>query len=226
MAALIVLGSAGLWIYQDRFSSAGQIEKLQEQKLALQQIIQRLGSERRVADLIVTRQQTQGSVPVTNLLFMEYDRNGNGLAAKSFVVRGHDVHVDAMVIIFDRELVKADDPLRGHSIALFTSIYGDQQSPSDAAHIDTPGTIPEIYRQSDPRISSFEMSLWNEFWRLAGDKQLREQRGVRVAEGQGVWGPLEPDKLYTLTLDADGGLNLTSEPMKGIYRAALQHDVN
>jgi hypothetical protein len=29
----------------------------------------------------------------------------------------------------------------------------------------------------------------------------------------------EPDKLYTLTLEAAGGLNLSTEPMKGIYRA-------
>ena len=46
--------------------------------------------------------------------------------------------------------------------------------------------------------------------------------GVRVATGQGVFGPLVPERLYTLTLESTGGLNLTSEPMKGIYREALQ----
>jgi hypothetical protein len=161
---------------------------------------------------------------VTTLLFVEYDRNGNDLPPKSFVVRGRDVHIDAMVIIFDRALVKADDPLRGHSIALFTSIYGDHQEPAEAAHIDTPGGVPDIYRGADSHVTAFETALWSQFWELASDKQLRAQRGVRVAEGQGVWGPLEPDKLYTLTLDAGGGLNLTSEPLKGIYRAALRHD--
>jgi hypothetical protein len=226
MACLIVLGSLGLWIYQDRFSSDVQIRKLQAQTQELQTIVQRLSTERRVADLMVLNRQVQGNVPVTTLLFVEYDRKGNDLPAKSFVVRGNDIHIDAMVIMFDRDLVKADDPLRGHSIALFTSIYGDRQMPANATQIDAPGSIPDIYRGADAHVTAFETSLWAEFWKLTEDKELREKRGVRIAEGQGVWGPLQTDKLYTLTLDNAGGLNLSSEPMKGIYRAAIGQRVN
>jgi hypothetical protein len=225
MAGLIVLGSLGLWIYQDRFSNDIQIRKLQAQTQELQTIVQRLSTERRVADLIVVNHQMQGAVPVTTLLFVEYDRSGNDLPPKSFVVRGNDIHIDAMVIMFDRDLVKANDPLRGHSIALFTSIYGDEEAPAAAAQIDTPGSIPDIYRGADAHVTAFETSLWAEFWKLTNDKELREARGVRIAEGQGVWGPLLTDKLYTLTLDNAGGLNLSSEPMKGIYRAAIQRNL-
>ena len=49
-----------------------------------------------------------------------------------------------------------------------------------------------------------------------------KEKGVRVAMGQGVWGMFEPDRLYTITLENDGGLSLTSEPLKGIYREALK----
>ena len=46
---------------------------------------------------------------------------------------------------------------------------------------------------------------------------------MRVAQGEGPWGPFNMDRLYTLTIDADGGLNIVSQPLKGIYREALQH---
>src|SRR5688500_19888587 len=51
-------------------------------------------------------------------------------------------------------------PLRGHSVALFTKIYGDKQSPAEAQRIDEPGTIPSVYRGADPRVSKFELELW------------------------------------------------------------------
>ena len=46
--------------------------------------------------------------------------------------------------------------------------------------------------------------------------------GVRVAQGEGVWRPVDPDKLYTITLECNGGLNIRSEPLKAIYSEALK----
>jgi hypothetical protein len=132
------------------------------------------------------------------------------------------VHFDAMVIKFDRDFVQRNDPLRGHSLALFTRVYGEHETPESGARVDEPGAIPQVYRGADPRITEFEMGLWKDFWRLANDADFRSGFGVRVASGQGVWGPLEPERLYTLTLESSGGLNMTSEPMKGIYREALR----
>jgi hypothetical protein len=91
--------------------------------------------------------------------------------------------------------------------------------------IDTPGEVPDIYHGTDPRVGEFEKGLWKDFWRLASDANYRNEIGVRVANGQGVWGPFEPDKLYTITLESDGGLNIASEPLKGIYREALKRRV-
>ncbi|MEA2736432.1 MAG: hypothetical protein QOE14_2883, partial [Humisphaera sp.] len=128
---------------------------------------------------------------------------------------------DAMVIKFDHDYVAASDALRGHSIALFTKIYGDNQSPSEAAMIDPPGKIPEIYRGADPVVSDFELKLWNDFWKLYDDENYRKSKGVRALGGHGVWGPFQTDKLYTLSIESAGGLNMSSEPLKGIYRAAI-----
>jgi hypothetical protein len=226
IAGLLVLLIAmliALAVYRDHYAADRKVAKLEEEQRALTAVVAHLTSERRVANLVVTdKHVASDGIPLTTLLFVEIARNGTELPARSFSVRGQFVHVDAMVIKFDREDVKADDPLRGRSIALFTKIYGDQETPASAVLIDQPGTIPQIYSDADPTLSAFELDLWRNFWLLAGDPGYAASKGVRVANGQGVWGMFEPDKLYTLTLEADGGLNLTSEPLKGIYRA-LQH---
>src|ERR1041384_2549613 len=124
LSALVMAGSVGIWIYQEHFSASRQIAKLEAQKKQLETIVGRLSAEKRVAEIIVTDQHQNGSMLTTELLFVEYAKDGSSLPAKSFTIDGRMVHIDAMVIKFERELVKLDDPLRGHSIALFTRIYG------------------------------------------------------------------------------------------------------
>jgi hypothetical protein len=224
LLVLLVAMTIGLALYRDHYAADRKVAKLEEEKRALTAVVSHLTSERRVADLVVTNKHDgPDGIPVTTLLFVEIARNGTELPARSFTVRGQFAHVDAMVIKFDREDVKTDDPLRGRSIALFTKIYGDQETPASALPIDPPGTVPEVYRDADPTLTAFELDLWKDFWRLADDPDYAASRHVRVANGQGVWGMFEPNKLYTLTLEADGGLNLTTEPLKGIYRAAMSH---
>lgn len=219
---LVIAGSAGIIAYHNHFSAERKIEQLQDEKNQLAQIVKRLGEEKRVAEVLVENQQTIDGELHTTLLFVEYAKDGTSLPPKSFSFAGKMAHIDAMVIKFDRGFVEADDALRGHSIALFTKIYGDKQTPAEAAHIDEPGTIPNVYRGVDPRVSRFEMELWQNFWKLAENPAFRQRHGVRIANGQGLWGPFDPDKIYTITIESDGGLNMTSEPLKGIYREALK----
>jgi hypothetical protein len=226
LTILLVITSAGVVYYQQQTSATKQIEKLQDEKRQLEQVVTRLSTEKRVADILVSRQEKDATGKLqTTLLFVEYDKQGNPLPGKSFTIEGNTAHIDAMVVKFDRGLVAQDDPIRGHSIALFTKIYGENQTPAQAMMIDTPGKIPDIYRGTDPRISEFEMSLWTDFWKLYEDESYRKSKGVRALGGHGVWGPFQSDRLYSITIESDGGLNMTSEPLKGIYREALKQRV-
>ena len=223
LTILLLAASGGLVYYQHATDTEKKIEKLQDEKKQLEQVVTRLSTERRVADVLVSRQEPNAQgVTETTLLFVENDKQGNPLPAKSFTILGRVAHIDAMVIKFDHGFVQQNDALRGHSIALFTKIYGDHQSPADAQMIDPPGKIPDVYRGADPKVTQFEMDLWNNFWKLYEDPAYRQSKGVRALGGHGVWGPFQPDRLYTITLEADGGLNMTSEPIKGIYREALK----
>ncbi len=224
LCLLVVAGAVGIYVYHSQTSADRQIQKLEQEKLELREIVRRLGAERRVADVMVTHRAEVEGVPVLTLLFVEYGRDGEPLPAKSFIVRGQSVHIDALVIKFDHDLVTGNDPLRGHSLALFQRIYGSAQTPESADPVDTPGQIPDVYRGADPRVSDFELDLWDNFWRLAEDPAYRVSKGVRIANGQGVWQPLKTDQLYTLTLETDGGINIQTEPIKGIYREALRRN--
>ncbi len=222
LSVLITIGLIGIVYYRDHTEEARHVAELQSENFQLQMVVERLTGERRVAELLVTDQRTVNGVVNTTLLFQEYARNGAMLPPKSFTIIGNEAHLNAMVIKFDHDFVKQDDPLRGHSIALFTRIYGNHQSPDSGPSIDTPGQIPGFYQGVDPQVGSFELDLWKNFWRLADDANYRREKGVRVPSGEGPWWPCVPEKLYTVTLESDGGLNVTSEPVKGIYLEALR----
>jgi hypothetical protein len=222
LCVFIIGGSIGVWFIQDRYSTQHQIAKLEEEKRVLTEVVQRLTDEKRVAQVLVTDQTTFAGGSRTTLLFVEDAKDGTSLPPRTFTIDGNEAHIDALVIRFKQDFVTQGDPLRGHSIALFTRIYGASQTPGQGFAIDEPGKIPEIYRGADPRVTEFEMDLWKNFWRLADDPEYREKKGVEIANGQGVWGPFEPDKLYTITIQSHGGVSITSQPLKGIYRAALK----
>jgi hypothetical protein len=223
LSVLVLAGAGGLY-YHRQGTTAGKLDEARQRNEQLKQVVQRLQAERRVADVIVTDQKTVEGVKKTTLLFVEYARDGTTLPARRFTIDGDVAHVDALVVKFERDFVQANDPLRGHSVALFTRLYGENQPPEKAFPIDPPREVPEAYRGADPHLSDFERGLWADFWKLAEDENYRKEKGVRVAQGEGVWAPFKPDRLYTLTLESDGGLAITSSPLKGIYREALKRE--
>lgn len=223
LAMLVLLGSAGIYLYRHSDPDARQLAALQREKEQLEQIVQRLSAERRIAQVLVTEQiRDEQGVLVTTLLFVEESRSGRTLPPKQVVVRGEHAYIDAMVTKFEQAYLESGDALRGQSIALFDKIFGSAQAPEEATRLDTPGRIPEIYRDTDPRISEFELSLWQRFWELASDPQKAAAAGVRVAHGQSVYGPFEPDKLYTLTIETNGNISMTSQPVPAVYREAMK----
>ena len=222
LATVLTIGVVLILFYRDHTAVERRTAELLDENRALAQVVDRLTDERRVAEMLVTNQTVINGIPQTTLLFVEYAKDHSALPPKVFTIQGNQVHLDAMVIKFERDFVKKNDPLRGHSIALFTKIYGNHQSPDQGSIIDLPGQIPNYYQGTDPRVSQFELGLWNDFWKLAKDSDYRAKMGVRVSNGQSVWWPCEPNQLYTITIESDGGLNVTFEPVKGIYREAMK----
>jgi len=220
MLLLVVGGSLGLLLYHHHLSAEYTIEQLQAQKEELEQIVQRLQTERRVAKILVTDQKTIDGKLQTTLLFVEYRRDGSALPARQFVIPGNEAHIDAEIVKFKDQYVKAGDPLRGQSILLFVRIYGATQTPAEGQPIDAPGSIPEIYRGADPQVSQFEQDIWSRFWNLYSDNEARDALGIRAMHGEGLYGPFDRQHLYTITVRPDGA-TMNVDPLEPIYRAAL-----
>ncbi len=222
LSGLLVAGSVCLYVLERRGGVSAQLDAERQRNVELRAIAERLKTETRVADMIVTDQREVNGKVQTTLLFVEYARDGvTPLPARRFTIEGKEAHVDALVVKFDGRYVEQNDVLRGRSIALFTRIFGNKQSPESAARIDEPGRIPAVYRGADPAQMQFEEPLWRDFWKLADDEAYRREMGVRVMQGESVFRPFEPGRLYTLTIESNGGLNIQSEPLKGVYREAL-----
>src|SRR5215213_10745634 len=103
---LILVGSAGIIAYQNHFAAERKVEQLQEEKKQLEQIVQRLSDEKRVAEVLVTEQATVDGELQTTLLFVEYAKDGTALPPKSFSFVGKMAHIDAMVIKFEHDFVQ------------------------------------------------------------------------------------------------------------------------
>jgi hypothetical protein len=221
LALLVVGGSATLFFYYVHNTAQRQIEELQHKNDQLEQIKSRLETDHRVARILVTDQKIVDGRTKTTLLFVEYRPDGSAMPAKQFTINGNEAHFDAQVIKFKDQYVEAADPLRGQSIMLFVRVYGADQAPDAGFPIDAPGTIPEVYRGSDPHISDFEQDLWNNFWKLYNDREARDARGIRGLHGEGLYGQFLPGHVYTITLRADGDGTITEEPLDPLMSKAL-----
>lgn len=222
LIATALLAGMAFWIYRYT-ENERQIRKLEQEKAHLQQIVQRLTSQKRLAEMIVTGKYIKDGMPKMDLLFIEYARDEKSAASiRSFTIDGSEAHLDAKVICFDRSFVFEGDPLRGTSVAVFTRIFGDKQAPEKGTRIDPEGGIPEVYKGADPSAAEFEARLWKDFWRLMEDPAFAKQHGVRLAQGDGKWWRPEEGKLYRFFIKADGGIELTLEPVNPIFIEAMK----
>jgi hypothetical protein len=222
LVAAVLLGGISYWMHRYT-ENERRIRQLEVEKRQLQAMVQRLTSQRRVAEMIVTGRRVEEGVPKLQLLFVEYARDEQTpVSVRDLTLSGTEVHIDAKVIRFDRNFVFEGDPLRGVSVALFTRAYGDKQTPEKGVVLDPAGVAPEVYKGADPAAADFEARLWKDFWRLLEDEPYAKAHGVRVAQGEGVWWPPQEGRLYTLCVGADGGIALKSEPVKAIYLEAMK----
>lgn len=174
----------------------------------MRDMIARLGTEFRVADVVVTEQTgPRGRDRRTSLRFVPYDRDGNALEPRNFTIAGDVAYFDAFVLKFEDRYVGEADALRGRSLYVFRRLFGEYQAPADGFPLDgsSPDGVPEGLRVG---AGEYEAALWKDFWSLAADPEKASSKGVRVAQGEAVYTRLEEGRTYRLTIEADGGINI------------------
>lgn len=211
LVVCVLVGGATGGYFGYYLPSHGREQEALRQVETLKRVVERLSSERRIAEAVLVDQQVD---PATGRLastvrFAEYGRDGRRLPERHFRVFGDEIYFDALVIKFQDHYVAAGDALRGKSIYLFRRVFGNQQAPEDGILIDDsqPSTaIPNVYRL-DAHPTDYERDLWNNFWYYASNRKEAEQRGVRVLMGEAVYQKMVLNQLYHLRIEADGGIN-------------------
>ncbi len=182
-------------------------------------MLRRLSRSQRIAHLEVVDQTYAGdvapdqsgtnstAVESTTILFIELDDQGAELAHQEFTIPGNVLFIDAWTAKFGHEDVALGHPLRGRTLILLRRIYSDRMEPREGHPIDTPGAVPAGYAATE--MSRFEQTVWEQFWEIATDSDLAERMGVRVAQGEVVYKPVQKGQRFELVVDAAGGINLT-----------------
>ncbi len=208
----VVLGTA--WWAVTHTAQERRIAELEAERTALLQVIERFKIERRVARLFVSDQRhgPDGRVASSTVEFATLDADGQPSNIRSAVIPGDVCYVDALVVRFLDTYIEQGDPLRGHSLHLFRRLFGEGQSPASGVSLDEPGAVPTAYR-ADPKLAEFEKRLWSRFWEYASNPKAAAELGVRVAQGEAVYQHVRKGQLWRISTRADGGLEMTLEPV-------------
>lgn len=210
----VILGSLAWWTTSQeaklRVEVAELENQLQREIAAREAAIERLSRSHRKARIEILQADPgdpkKGTSPSTTLRFIELDDHGRELARRDFSVPGEVVYVDAWTARFPTESIASADPLRGNTIVLFRRIYSDLLAPSQGLPIDTPGAVPEGYAGSER--ARYEQAIWSNFWQIASDPEKAQKYGVRVAQGEAVYKPMQAGEVYELNVESHGGLTL------------------
>ncbi|MEK6643772.1 MAG: hypothetical protein AABZ08_07665 [Planctomycetota bacterium] len=177
-------------------------QQLEVEKRELHDHIRRLGSSHRVAQIdIIGQHSTEAGQTFTRLRWQEMAADGSLKAPIQAEIIGKQLYVEAMIVKFDPELVKKEEPGRGESIAVFRRVFGDQQNPQWGYDLTMNQTVEE--RDNGPN-----RALWNRFWEVVDNPTLAKTLGVRVAQCEAPAVPVKMGQTWEVSLDAIGGLNL------------------
>lgn len=207
----LILGVAGTVYWYNASESRrlqAEVDRLEQERVRLENYAKRLAASRRVAQLTVVG-QTRGEdgKTRTRLMWQEIgDAELRSLPGEIEVV-GTQVYIEALVLKFDLKLVAEGDPARGTSLAMFRRAFGDEQSSETGPRLDR-DPPPRPIDEKDPSAAATARELWAKFWQLVDDPALARRMGVRIAQCEAPSAPMQPGQVWEVCLDAAGGLNL------------------
>ena len=216
----LAFGGIGLWYVTSEARLRRELDQL-ERKMAAEiaqreRMIERLArSERRARIEVIDQEFGPGGFPSardgrrvisTTVRFLELDADGREIGRREYCIPGDMLHVDAWTARFPKQAVAEGDPLRDRTLLLWRSLYSDRLPPAEGFALDTPGGIPDGYAAGER--GRLERATWANFWRLATDAAEARNRGIDVAQGEGVHKPVRKGEAYELHLDAAGGITM------------------
>lgn len=186
---------------------------------ALKQVIQRLQSESRIAEVLVTNvnyDETEKKQKTT-IKFLEYDAKGMALEPRYFTFSGNIIQFQSLVIRFDDIHIRSADKLRGKSAYFFWKVFMLDGKNTQEYDITKPDQVPEAYRIVGDK-NSFEDKLWKQFWYYALNNEEARKAGIKNAQIEAPGTMFIPGMLYTIKIEHDGGMRIDSVPLPSILK--------
>lgn len=206
---IVALACSGFYLYRKLF---------QENKI-LKQVIERLQTDSRIAEILVTgvKFDEETSKTFTEIKFLEYGVDGKPLKPKYFTFSGNIIQFQSLVIRFDDIYIKKADKLRGRSAYLFWKVFMLDGSNTQEYEITKAYQIPDGYKLPDSS-DSFESELWENFWKYALDLGPVKKIGIKNAQIEAPGTMFLPGMLYTIKIEHDGGMRIDSSKISPILR--------
>jgi len=210
---LVVLFLAGI------FFGGYNLVKVAGEKKILNQIISRLSSDSRVAEVIVTdvKNDNKSGKSRTTIKFVEYSIKQKALFPKYFTFPGNIIQFQSLVIRFDDLYVKTNDRLKGKSAYFFWKVFMLDGSDTVEYEITKVDKVPLGYKIECAN-SYFERKLWEQFWRHALNLNKPNNSEIKNAQIEAPGTKFIPGILYTLRIEHDGGIRIDAETLPGILK--------
>lgn len=189
---------------------AEQLRKAELENDRLATINKLMKVEGRVANLeVLEKGVDEDGQDYLEVRFTEVDEEGDPIGTtRDYTLTGNTFFIDCWVAKFEDKYVEQVDELRGQSLVMFKSIFGNDQKPSEAFSLDDSSQrVPKRY-QTD-RQSEFEAKIWSDFNAVCNDREKQKELGIRAIHGQANYLPPEEGRTYQIKLRSTGDVSLT-----------------
>lgn len=192
-----------------------ELEKVTKLNERMATSMKLLKVDKRVANIEVLKiDKDEDGNPLMDLSFTEVGENGEEIGiSKNYTIKGDKFYVDGWVVAFEDKYIEQADELRGASLFVFKSIYGNDETPRDAQRLDDDSqSRPGIYE--DNHKSDFEQKIWSDFWGVCNDNHKQQELGIRASHGQSTYIAGQEGKTYQIEIRASGstGIKIVNEP--------------
>lgn len=185
----------------------------------LKQIITRLETDSRAAEVLVTgvNYSEAEQKTYTTIKFLEYDSRGKPLEPRYFTFPGNIIQFQSLVIRFDDIHVRQGDRLKGKSVYLFWKIFMLDGKNTLEYPLTRINEVPQGYKLEAGE-NPVETGFWATFWEYALDPRSAKLEGIKNAQIEAPGTMFVPGILYTIRIEHDGGLRIDASPLAGILR--------
>ena len=195
------------------------VQWIHEEKV-LNQIIDRLQAETRIAEVLVTgvNFDEKSKQTFTTIKFLEYSSSGMPLEPKYFTFTGNVIQFQSLVIRFQDIYIRNGDKLRGKSAYIFLKAFMLDGKNTQEFDITPVNEIPLGYKIANNESDSAEMMLWRKFWAYALNPQAASKNGIKNAQIEAPGTLFEPGNLYTIKIEHDGGMRIDVSKLSPILK--------